>query len=84
MKIYSILNGGVSVVLEPETQVEEELLKALSRQKNVVTEVRSQVTIMNKTLKGCVVISKENPTEEADKVAFIGEVAKKMSEIENL
>jgi len=84
MKIYSILNGGVSVVLEPETQVEEELLKALSRQKNVVTEVRSQVTIMNKTLKGCVVISKENPTEEADTVAFIGEVAKKMSEIENL
>jgi len=76
MKIYSILNGGVSVVLEPETQVEEELLKALSRQKNVVTEVRSQVTIMNKNLKGCVVISKENIAEELD--------TKKTSEIENL
>ena len=76
MKIYSILNGGVSVVLEPETAVEEELLKALTRQKNMVTEVRSQVTIMNKNLKGCVVISKENIAEELD--------TKKTSEIENL
>jgi hypothetical protein len=76
MKIYSILNGGISVVLEPETAVEEELLKALIRQKNVVTEVRSQVTIMNKNLKGCVVISKENIAEELD--------TKKTSEIENL
>jgi len=64
MKIYSILNGGISVVLEPETAVEEELLKALTRQKNVVTEVRSQVVIMNKTLKGCVVISKELMAED--------------------
>lgn len=65
MKIHSIINGGVTVVLEPETAVEEELLKALTRQKNLVTEVRSQVTIMNKTLKGCVVISKEIVAEEA-------------------
>lgn len=64
MKIHSILNGGITIVLEPETAVEEELLKALTRQKSVVTEVRSQVTIMNKTLKGCILISKENSAEE--------------------
>ena len=64
MKINSILNGGITIILEPETVVEEELLKALTRQKNVVTEVRSQVTILNKTLKGCVLISKELVAEE--------------------
>ena len=84
MKVHSIVNGTVTIILEPENSMEEEILKGLTRAPVVVTEVRSQVTIMNKTLKGCVVISKENPTEEADKVAFIGEVAKKMSEIENL
>jgi len=68
MKIYNILNGGISIVLEPETAVEEELLKALTKQKNVVTEVRSQVTIMNKTLKGCVVISKELTAEEIKQI----------------
>lgn len=64
MKIHSILNGGVTIVLEPETVVEEELLKALTKQKSVVTEVRSQVTILNKNIKGSVLISKEISSEE--------------------
>lgn len=66
MRIHSIINGGMTLVLEPETVVEEELLKALTRQKSVVTEVRSQVTIMNKTIKNSVIISKETGPEEPE------------------
>lgn len=67
MKVHSIVNGSLSIVLEPENTVEEEILKALTKQKSVIREVRNQVVVLNKNIKGSVLIGKENMfTEEIE------------------
>ena len=64
MKIQSIINGSITIVLEPENGLEEELLKALTKQTCVITEVRTPVTVLGRTIRGSVLLhAAENKIE---------------------
>ena len=70
MHVEFIANGGVSLLLAPENEMEEALLKQMMKQENDLTDVRSSVTVINKTFRNCVLIGrrgqapKTSPTEE--------------------
>lgn len=58
MKYEFLVNGCTSLVLCPENTLEEELLKSLAKQTNEIIELRTAVTVINKTVKGGVMITK--------------------------
>lgn len=62
MQIEILINGGVTVLLSPENPMEEELIKSLMKQENVITEFRSPVTVINKTFRNGMVIGKKSGT----------------------
>lgn len=67
MKIQSIINGGVTMVLEPENPMEEEILKVLIKQTNELHEVRTPITVLGKTIRGSVLIcAKESFKEDSE------------------
>jgi hypothetical protein len=59
MQIEFLLNGGVSLILAPENQMEEELLKGLMKQQNDITEFRSSIVVLNKTFRNGIVVGKK-------------------------
>ena len=59
MQIEFLLNGGVSLILSPENQMEEELIKGLMKQQNDLTEFRTAVVIVNKTFRNGIIIGKK-------------------------
>ena len=58
MQTEFILNGGVTLMLSPENEAEEALLKQMMKQTNDLTEVRTSIAIIGKTFKNGVIISK--------------------------
>jgi hypothetical protein len=60
MRVETICNEGVSLLICPETPMEEEILKALAKQENDLTQVRSTVVILNKSFGNGLLISKKN------------------------
>lgn len=60
MHVEFIVNGSVVVLLSPENDAEAELLKLLCKQTNEITEVKSTITVLNKTFKSGIVIGKKN------------------------
>jgi len=59
MQIEFLVNGGISIILSPENDMEIALLKQFCKQKNDITEIRSSIIILNKTHRGGVLIGKE-------------------------
>jgi hypothetical protein len=59
MQVEFIVNGGVSLLLAPENDSEEALIKQLVKQQNDITEIRSSVVVLNKTFKNGLLISKK-------------------------
>lgn len=64
MKVEFIINGGVSVVLEPESEMEREILKVLVKQQNNLFEVRGTVNVLSKQIRGSVLICKKESFSE--------------------
>lgn len=60
MHVNILVNGGVCLVLAPDNDMEEELLRALAKQENVIHEVRQSITIINKTLNKGIIIASKN------------------------
>jgi hypothetical protein len=58
MQIEVLVSDGVTVVLSPENEMEEALLKQLMKQSNDITEIRSTVMLLNKTYRSGIVIGK--------------------------
>jgi hypothetical protein len=73
MQIEFLVDGTVSLLLAPENEMEEALLKQLMKQKNEITEIRTAVTLLNKTFRNGVFLGKRivgaqaNPMKE-DKI----------------
>lgn len=70
MQIEFLVNGGVSLLLAPENEMEEQLLKQLTKQSNDITEIRTAVTVINKTFRNGILIGKKtlgNITEKINK-----------------
>jgi hypothetical protein len=59
MQIEFLVNGGISIILSPENDMEIALLKQFCKQKNDITEIRSSIVILNKTHRGGILIGKE-------------------------
>lgn len=63
MKIETIVNGGVTIVLIPENDLDTAMLKQLALQDNEIQEIRSGATVLNKTFTNGLVISKKSNTD---------------------
>lgn len=60
MQIETVTNGGISLVIIPENVYEEELLKQLMKQNNIVSEFRSALTILNRSFPAGILIQKKS------------------------
>lgn len=58
MQIEFLVNDGVSLLLAPENEMEEALLKQMMKQKNEITEIRMAVHVLNKTYRGGILIGR--------------------------
>jgi hypothetical protein len=67
MQIELLVNGGVSILLVPDNVMEEELIKQLMKQDNILTEIRSSVMVLNKTFRSGILIGK-NSTQKKDEI----------------
>lgn len=64
MQYEFVVNGGVSILLVPENEMEEHLLKQMMKQDNDLQEIRTSVTVLSKTFKNGLVIGKKSPTKK--------------------
>lgn len=60
MQIEFLVNGGVSLLLCPDNEMEEALLKQMMKQQNDLIEIRSSVIVLNRTFRNGVLIGKKN------------------------
>jgi hypothetical protein len=63
MQIEFIVNGGVSLLVSPENEMEEHLLKQMMKQDNDMTEIRMNIMVLNKTFKSGILIGKKSTAE---------------------
>lgn len=82
MHIEFLVNGSVKILLSPENDMEEALLKSLMKQENDLTEIRSSVVVLNKTFKTGVLIGKKgiignSPDQKSEKEQECGSDDKK-------
>jgi len=73
MQVEVIVNGGVSLILSPETPLEEELIKGLMKQQNEIQEFRTPQTILNKTFRNGIVIGRKSSLAPEKKTEGHGE-----------
>lgn len=66
MQIEFLVNGGVSLLLSPENEMEEALLKQMMKQDNELTEIRTSVVVLNKTFRNGVLIGKKGANRKKD------------------
>jgi hypothetical protein len=57
------MNETLTLVLTPENALEEELLKSLVKQDNVLQQARGGITVFNKTLANALIIGKRSVLE---------------------
>lgn len=61
MQVETITNdSGVSVIIVPENEMEEQLLKQLMKQENSIVEIRNPINIITKTIKSGLLIAKKS------------------------
>ena len=67
MQVEFLVNGGVSLLFSPENEMEEALLKQMMKQDNELTEIRSNVIVLNKTFRSGVLIHSKSNKHNEDK-----------------
>lgn len=68
MQLEFVINtGGISILLSPETIMEEEMLKQVMKQDNELLEIRTNITVLSKTFKNGLLIGKKAPTKKDEK-----------------
>lgn len=65
MQVEFIVNGGISLLLAPDTDSEEALLKQLVKQQNQIHEIRTTVIVLNKTFKQGLLIGRKTAGRNA-------------------
>jgi hypothetical protein len=59
MQIEFLVNGGVSLLIAPDNEMEEALLKQMMKQRNDITEIRTTVHVLNKSFRNGILIGKK-------------------------
>jgi|GEM_PF-5504227 len=67
MHVECIVNNlGTSLILVPQTPLEEEIVKNLLKQENNIIEIRGPVSVLNHSVKNGVYIGKQLSPEKYD------------------
>lgn len=66
MQVEFLVNGGVSLLLSPENEMEEHLLKQMMKQDNELTEIRSSIVVLNKTFRNGTLIAKKTGNKKEE------------------
>jgi hypothetical protein len=66
MQIEFLVNDGVQILLSPENEMEEHLLKQMMKQNNEMNEIRSSVVVLNKTFRNGILIGKKTLTASVE------------------
>jgi hypothetical protein len=61
MKVECIINGQVRMIICPENDMEAEVLKQLMKQDNQLSEIRSTVQIVGKSISHAIMIERKAP-----------------------
>lgn len=69
MQIEFLVNGGVSLLMAPENEMEEALLKQMMKQDNDIIEIRTSVQVLAKTFRNGILLGKKSVGNTADKKA---------------
>ena len=59
MKIDCLINGQIKLVIHPDNDMETEVLKQLMKQDNMLSEIRSSVQILGKTITHAIMIERK-------------------------
>lgn len=59
-------DNGVSLLLVPENEMEELMVKQLMKQENELIDVRNPISVLSKTFKSGILIGKKLTTPAAD------------------
>jgi len=57
MKVETVCNGKVTLIITPETSLDEEILKSILQQKNEIVEIRGTAALVHKTISSGLLIS---------------------------
>ena len=76
MQIEFLVNGGVSLLLSPENEMEEALLKQMMKQDNELTEIRTSVVVLNKTFRNGVLVGKRGANKQKEEEKVVNEEKK--------
>lgn len=57
MQAQFLLNGSVSLVLSPDNDAEEALIKLLLKQDNDIVQIRANINVLNKSYNNGIVIA---------------------------
>lgn len=60
MQVELLVNGGIQMILCPETDAEKEILKQLIKQENELTLMRGSVVMLNKTFNNALLIASKS------------------------
>ena len=66
MQVEFLVSDTVSLLLAPDNEMEESLLKQMMKQKNDITEIRMAVNVLNKTYRGGILIGKRTIGSRTD------------------
>ncbi len=69
MHVEVILNGGVTLVISPQSPLEEEAIKQLMKQKNEIIQIRNGMSMLNKTLAAGIVIGQNITSNKSEEPA---------------
>ena len=67
MKIETIVNGGVTLVIIPENDLDEAMLKQLTKQDNEITEIRSRAMVLSRSFDAGLVIGRKAVSLEPER-----------------
>lgn len=73
MQVEFLVNGGVSLLLAPENDMELALIKQMMKQNNDIIEIRTSVQVIAKTFRNGILIGKKT----------VGNIEKKEEETSN-
>ena len=60
MQVETISNdSGVTLLMVPENEMEEQVLKQFIKQENVIVEIRNPVNLLTKTVKSGIMLAKK-------------------------
>lgn len=69
MKVECVINGQIRLIICPENDMETEVLKQLMKQDNTLTEIRTSVQVLGKSINHALLIERRAPETSKEDVS---------------